>query len=67
LTRPVLVPAVAGLVILVLSVSLFIYEHYAKEGYARNNIEYVAGLLSNGHSSIIDNDGLGTPIEKYFL
>jgi hypothetical protein len=68
LTFPGLAPALFGMILLVLSISFFLYTQYIRQGYGNANLEYVAELFTNAGSSVItEHEGLGTSIEEYFL
>lgn len=68
LTPPRLVPALVGITLLVLSASFFLYTQYLKGGYGNGSVEYISGLFANGGSQVTtEQNGLGTPIEEYFL
>jgi hypothetical protein len=68
LIPPRLTPALVGMILLVLSVSSFLYTQYIKQEYENTHFEYVAELFTNASSSVIsEHEGLGTLIEEYFL
>ena len=66
-TVPRLVPALAGMILLVLSVSFFLYTRQVSRNGGNESFEYVAGLFANTSPAATDNGALGTPIEEYFL
>ena len=68
LTLPGLASAFAGVILIVLSASFFIYTQYIRQGYGNENLNYVSELFTNaGSAAATEHEGLGTPIEEYFL
>lgn len=68
LMPPRLAPALAGVILLVLSVSFFLYTQYMKPAYESGNLEYVAELFTNVSSpAVSEREGFDTPIEEHFL
>lgn len=63
-----LAPALVGMILLVLSVSFFLYTQHIGQGYGNGNLEYVDELFTNaGSPATTEHEGLGTSIEEYFL
>ena len=69
LTLPKLVPALVGIVLLVLSASFFLYTQYVRQDYgSEESFKYASELFAGeGTSAAMESEGLGTPIEEYFL
>ena len=68
LTIPRLAPALVGIILLVLSTSFFLYTRHAGQAARAGEYEYTADMLGSGEfSPDSENEGLGTPIEEYFL
>ena len=68
LTLPRLAPALVGMALLVLSASFFLYTQHIRQGYENTNFEYVNELFTNvSPAAVPEHEGLGTPIEEYFL
>ncbi len=68
LMPPRLAPALVGIALLTLSTSFFLYTQYLRGGYGNGSIDYVSEVLTNaGFSAVTEHEGLGTPIEEYFL
>jgi len=67
LTLLKLVPALAAIVLLIFIGSFLLYNHYATRP-VEEDYGYVMDVLESGESLTgIQNSGLGTPIEEYFL
>ena len=67
-TLPQLVPALAGIVLIVLSASFFLYTSHIRNMASVSGYEYTADILGGTEFFVeAENEGLGTPIEKYFL
>ena len=59
---------IVGIVLLVLSASFFLYTQYIRQDYGNEGFKYASDLFTGeGSSAAIENEGLGTPIEEYFL
>lgn len=68
LTPARLVPALAGIVLLVLSASFFLYTDYIRNQAVVSEYGYNADILGVAESSAeSESAGLRTPIEEYFL
>ena len=67
-TLPKLVPALAGIILLVLSACFFFYTQHIGQNYGNESFKYVSELFTGeGASVTVEHEGLGTPIEEYFL
>jgi len=68
LTPPKLAPALIGIILLIMGTSFFLYTQYIGQNYVSTNYEYVSELFSSaGNVDASEHEGLGTPIEEYFL